>query len=60
MADTFPSALLYLKTAILSLYLNMNMSLGMVQSLVSGIGIVLTVPLVSCFAALLLGRRKVK
>ena len=61
MADTFPSALLYLKNGnSLAYTFNMNMSLGMVQSLVSGIGIVLTVPLVSCFAALLLGRRKVK
>ena len=35
----------------------MNMSLGTVQSLVSGIGIVLAIPLVSAFAALLLGKR---
>ena len=58
MADTFTSALMYLKNGNSIVYtFNMNMSLGMVQSLVSGIGIVLAVPLVSFFAATLLGRR---
>lgn len=57
LADTFNSALLYLKNGnSLAYTFNMNMSLGMVQSLISGIGIVLTVPLVSLFGALLLGR----
>ncbi|MBM6754465.1 YibE/F family protein [Lactobacillus alvi] len=59
MADTFTSALMYLKNGNSIFYtFNMNMSLGMVQSLVSGIGIVLAVPLVSFFAASLLGRRQ--
>lgn len=58
MADTFTSTLLYLKNGNSWGYtFNMNMSLGMVQSLISGIGIVLTVPVVSLFGALLLGRR---
>ncbi|MEY8442300.1 YibE/F family protein [Lactobacillaceae bacterium 24-114] len=57
-ADTFTSTLLYLKNGNSWGYtFNMNMSLGMVQSLISGIGIVLTVPVVSLFGALLLGRR---
>lgn len=58
MADTFTSALLYLKNGNNWGYtFAMNMSLGTVQSLVSGIGIVLAIPLVSAFAALLYGRR---
>lgn len=58
MADTFTSALLYLKNGNNWGYtFAMNMSLGTVQSLVSGIGIVLAIPLVSAFAAQLYGRR---
>lgn len=58
MADTFTSSLLYIKNGNSWGYtFAMNMSLGMVQSLVSGIGIVLAVPLVSVFGAILLGRR---
>lgn len=58
MADTFTSALLYIKNGNNWGYtFAMNMSLGTVQSLVSGIGIVLAIPLVSAFAALLLGKR---
>ena len=58
LADTFTSALMYLKNGnSLAYTFNMNMSLGTVQSLISGIGIVLAVPLVSLFAAILLGRR---
>lgn len=61
MADTFTSALLYLKNGNNWGYtFAMNMSLGTVQSLVSGIGIVLAIPLVAAFAALLYGRRDVK
>lgn len=58
MAETFTSSLLYIKNGNSWGYtFAMNMSLGTVQSLVSGIGIVLAVPLVSLFGALLLGRR---
>jgi uncharacterized membrane protein len=58
MADTFTSSLLYIKNGNSWGYtFAMNMSLGTVQSLVSGIGIVLAVPLVSAFGAFLLGRR---
>lgn len=58
MTDTFTSALLYIKNGNNWGYtFAMNMSLGTVQSLVSGIGIVLAIPLVSAFAALLLGKR---
>lgn len=58
MADTFTSSLLYIKNGNSWGYtFAMNMSLGTVQSLVSGIGIVLAVPLVSAFGAMLLGRR---
>ncbi|MEE6662304.1 YibE/F family protein [Limosilactobacillus fermentum] len=58
MADTFTSALLYIKNGNNWGYtFSMNMSLGTVQSLVSGIGIVLAIPLVSAFAALLYGRK---
>lgn len=61
MADTFTSSLLYLKNGNSWGYtFNMNMSLGMVQSLISGIGIVLAVPVVSLLGALLLGRRSNK
>lgn len=59
MAETFTSSLLYIKNGNSWGYtFAMNMSLGTVQSLVSGIGIVLAVPLVSGFGALLLGRRE--
>lgn len=58
MADTFTSSLLYIKNGNSWGYtFAMNMSLGTVQSLVSGIGIVLAIPLVSALGALLLGRR---
>ena len=61
MAETFTSSLLYIKNGNSWGYtFAMNMSLGTVQSLVSGIGIVLAVPLVSGFGALLLGRRATK
>lgn len=36
---------------------NMCMSLGVTQSLVSGIGIVITVPVISCLAAFIMARR---
>lgn len=59
MADTFTSSLLFLKNGNSWGYtFDMNMSLGMVQSLISGIGIVIVVPVVSALGALLLGRRK--
>ena len=35
----------------------MNMCLGTVQSLISGIGIVLAIPIASALAALLLGKK---
>lgn len=58
MADTFTSSLLYIKNGNSWGYtFAMNMSLGTVQSLISGIGIVLAVPLVSVLGAILLGRR---
>lgn len=50
-ADTFPMAMLYLKNGNSWGYtFSMNMSMGVVQSLVSGIGIVLAVPLASFLA----------
>lgn len=59
MADTFTNSLLYLKNGNSWGYtFSMNMSLGMVQSLISGIGIVLAVPVVSVLGAILLGRRR--
>lgn len=58
MVDTFTGSLLYIKNGNSWGYTYaMNMSLGTVQSLISGIGIVLAVPLVSAFGAILLGRR---
>lgn len=58
MADTFTSAILYLRNGNSWGYtFSMNMSLGMVQSLISGIGIVLAIPIASGLAALLLGKR---
>lgn len=57
MADTFTSSLLYIKNGNSWGYtFAMNMSLGTVQSLVSGIGIVLSIPVVSALGAVLLGR----
>lgn len=59
MADTFTSALLYIKNGNSWGYtFAMNMSLGTVQSLVSGIGIVLAIPVASALAAVLLGKRQ--
>ena len=58
MADTFTSSLLYLKNGNSWGYtFSMNMCLGTVQSLISGIGIVLAIPIASALAALLLGRK---
>ncbi|HJE86037.1 MAG TPA: YibE/F family protein [Levilactobacillus hammesii] len=51
-ADTFPMAMLYLKNGNSWGYtFSMNMSMGVVQSLISGIGIVLAVPLASYLAS---------
>ncbi|ABJ64947.1 YibE/F family protein [Levilactobacillus brevis] len=51
-ADTFPMAMLYLKNGNSWGYtFSMNMSMGVVQSLISGIGIVLAVPLASFLAS---------
>ena len=59
MTDTFISTLLYIKNGNSWGYtFAMNMSLGTVQSLISGIGIVLAIPVASGLAALLLGRRQ--
>lgn len=53
MAETIPMTLLYLKNGNTWKYsFSMNMSLGMTSSLISGIGIVLTVILSSLFAGL--------
>ena len=58
MADTFTSSLLYLKNGNSWGYtFSMNMCLGTVQSLISGIGIVLAIPIASALAALLLGKK---
>lgn len=60
MTGTFASSILYLKNNNSWGYtFNMNMSLGMVQSLISAIGIASVVPIVSMFGALLLGRKQV-
>ncbi|MBU7554567.1 YibE/F family protein [Pediococcus ethanolidurans] len=57
MADTFGMMVLYLRNGDSWSYaFTMNMSLGMVQSLVSGIGIVLAIPAASWFASSLLKR----
>lgn len=57
MADTFAMMVLYLRNGDSWGYaFTMNMSLGMVQSLVSGIGIVLAIPAASWFASSLLKR----
>lgn len=59
MADTFTSSLLYIKNGNSWGYtFAMNMGLGTVQSLISGIGIVLAIPVASAFAGLLLGKRR--
>ncbi|WP_295730582.1 YibE/F family protein [uncultured Limosilactobacillus sp.] len=59
MTGTFASSILYLKNGNGWGYtFSMNMSLGMTQSLVSGIGIAIVVPIVSAFGALLLGRKE--
>ncbi|PWG00102.1 YibE/F family protein [Levilactobacillus bambusae] len=51
-ADTFAMALLYLKNGNSWQYTyQMNMSLGVIQSLISGIGIVLAVPIASWLAS---------
>ncbi|WCJ47396.1 YibE/F family protein [Levilactobacillus brevis] len=51
-ADTFPMAMLYLKNGNSWGYtFSMNMSMGVIQSLISGIGIVLAVPLASFLAS---------
>ena len=57
-AGTFTAALLNLKNGNSWGYtFDMSMCLGMVQSLVAGIGIVVNVPLISAGAAVILGRR---
>lgn len=57
MADTFGMMVLYLRNGNSWAYsFTMNMSLGMVQSLVSGIGIVLAIPAASWFASSILKR----
>ena len=51
-AETMPMALLYLRNGNSWGYtFSMNMSLGVIQSLISGIGIVLAVPLASYLAS---------
>ncbi|GLB46523.1 membrane protein [Philodulcilactobacillus myokoensis] len=53
MGSTLPLALLFLKNGnSIGYSFSMNMSLGIVQSLISGIGIVAAVPLASLFASL--------
>lgn len=57
MADTFAMTLLYLRNGNNWGYtFTMNMSLGMVQSLISGIGIVLAIPVASWLAGRLMPR----
>lgn len=54
-ADTLPLALLFLKNANSWGYtFNMTMSLGVIQSLISGIGIVLTIPLACGITSLMM------
>lgn len=61
MADTFTMSLLYLKNGNFWGYtFAMNMGLGTVQSLISGIGIVLAIPVASALAGILLGKRGAK
>ena len=60
MADTFAMTLLYLRNGNNWGYtFSMNMSLGMVQSLISGIGIVLAIPVASWLASRLLPSQEV-
>ncbi|KRN03357.1 multitransmembrane protein [Levilactobacillus senmaizukei DSM 21775 = NBRC 103853] len=60
-ADTFPMAMLFLKNGNSWGYtFTMNMSLGVVQSLISGIGIVLAVPLASYLASRFMEKRVIK
>ncbi|WP_247652262.1 YibE/F family protein [Lactiplantibacillus pentosus] len=60
MADTFAMTLLYLRNGNSWGYtFTMNMSLGMVQSLISGIGIVLAIPVVSWLASRLMPKEVV-
>lgn len=55
-ADTLPLAVLYLKNANSWGYtFNMTMNLGVIQSLISGIGIVLTIPLACGITSLMMG-----
>ncbi|WP_288530179.1 YibE/F family protein [uncultured Secundilactobacillus sp.] len=55
-ADTLPMAILFLKNANSWGYtFNMTMSLGVIQSLISGIGIVLTVPIACWITSSLMG-----
>ncbi|WP_367296247.1 YibE/F family protein [Levilactobacillus yonginensis] len=57
-ADTFPMAMLYLKNGNSWGYtFSMNMSMGVVQSLISGIGIVLAVPLASFLASRFMAKK---
>ncbi|MEJ6399754.1 YibE/F family protein [Nicoliella sp. Es01] len=59
MGETIPMALLFLKNGNTWGYsFSMNMSLGMVQSLISGIGIVLAIPLASGLTALWIDRKR--
>lgn len=61
MAGTFTMSLLYLKNGNFWGYtFAMNMGLGTVQSLISGIGIVLAIPVASALAGILLGKRGAK
>ncbi|MCD2256296.1 YibE/F family protein [Lactobacillus sp. CC-MHH1034] len=59
MADTIPMAILYLRNgnSIVETF-NWTMYLGLVQSLVSAIGIVLTVPLTSALAGRFIGGKR--
>ncbi|PIO82296.1 hypothetical protein BSQ39_01320 [Loigolactobacillus backii] len=60
-AETFPMAILFLKNGNTWGYtFSMNMSLGVTQSLISGVGIVLAVPMASFLASLLMTRGKAK
>ncbi|KRO03917.1 multitransmembrane protein [Levilactobacillus paucivorans] len=57
-ADTFPMGILYLRNGNSWGYtFAMNMSMGVVQSLISGIGIVLAVPLASFLASRLMTKK---
>ncbi|WP_370629278.1 YibE/F family protein [Lactobacillus sp. Sy-1] len=59
--ETIPMALLFLKNGNSWGYsFSMNMSLGVVQSLISAIGIVLVIPLASGLASITIGKRGAK